>query len=269
MTSNLDKYRKDLEALITEGENLYMAMQYECLPGEFEKALVDKTKNQAKARALIADLPSFRENYQHWYSAALAVLKQLLPDRLTDFIRHYEVPKGRKEVTHSTYVVADYLRGLIVTLGVRTVVGPQAALTQFEQQLSILKSVLARFESSLFEIRQLVQADIFDSELDAARELLKNKFGRAAGAMAGVVLEKHLAQVCANHSITVTKKDPTIGDLNDLLKSAGVLDVPQWRFIQHLGDIRNLCDHNKKVEPTAEQVNDLLAGVDKLIKTLY
>ena len=111
-------------------------------------------------------------------------------------------------------------------------------------------------------------ADIFDSELDAAAELAKKKFLRGAGATAGVVLEKHLRQVCSNHSVKILKKAPTISYLNDLLKEADVVDVQKWRFIQHLGDIRNQCDHDKK-EPTAEAVNDLIAGVAKTIKNLF
>ena len=63
-------------------------------------------------------------------------------------------------------------------------------------------------------------ADLFDSELDAAEALAKKKFLRGAGAMAGVVLEKHLRQVCSNHSVKISKKAPTINDLNDLLKAA-------------------------------------------------
>ncbi len=126
-----------------------------------------------------------------------------------------------------------------------------------------------RFESTLFDIRQLVQADLFDSELGAAGELAKNKFTRPAGALAGVVLERHLGQVCDNHAIKLSKKNPTISDLNDALKEANVIDVPQWRFIQHLADIRNLCDHNKKAEPTAAQVDDLVAGVTKITKTVF
>ena len=147
--------------------------------------------------------------------------------------------------------------------------GTDEAIPHFRQQLAILKAVNARFESSLFDIRQLVQADLFDSELDTARELAKNKFSRVAGAVAGVVLEKHLLQVCANHAVTVSKKAPGISGLNDLLKTAGVLDVPQWRFIQHLGDIRNICDHGKAVEPTPAQVADLIDGVDKVVKTVF
>ena len=49
--------------------------------------------------------------------------------------------------------------------------GRTPQIPQFDQQLAILGAVRARFESSLFDIRQLVQADLFDSELDAAGEL--------------------------------------------------------------------------------------------------
>jgi hypothetical protein len=47
------------------------------------------------------------------------------------------------------------------------------------------------------------------------------------------------------------------------------IDVPQWRFIQHLADIRNLCDHDRQAEPTLEQVTNLVAGVKKITKTLF
>ncbi len=120
----------------------------------------------------------------------------------------------------------------------------------------------------MFDIRQLVQADLFDSELDAAEELAKHKFTRAAGALAGVVLERHLGQVCENHKLKISKKNPTIGDLNDALKNE-VIDVPEWRSIQHLADIRNLCDHGRATEPTMEQVNELIQGVKKITKTLF
>ncbi|MCX6639031.1 MAG: hypothetical protein NTW14_00935 [bacterium] len=154
-------------------------------------------------------------------------------------------------------------------MGEKKVVGPSAAIPQFRQQVAILMSAKVRFESSLFDICQLVQADLFDSELEAASELAKHKFTRAAGALAGVVLERHLRQVCENHGIQITKKSPVIADLNDALKGASIINIPLWRSVQHLADIRNLCDHDKKMEPTSDQVNDLLAGVAKVIKTLF
>jgi len=269
MPSNLDRYKKDLDALIARGEQLYIALQAECLPKQFEQVL--KKQYGDKAGEILTALPSFTEIYQSWYSEAKVLIRQLLPDRLADFVRHYEKPKSRKDITYENYKIEDYLQGLNVTRGWenKKVVGPDAAIPQFRQQLSMIKAVKARFESSLFDICQLVQADLFDSELDAATELAKNKFTRAAGALAGVVLEKHLAEVCENHGIKVTKKAPGIADLNNALKEASVIDVAQWRFVQHLADIRNLCDHSKKAEPTAAQVDDLIAGVTKVVKTIF
>jgi len=272
MMSNLDRYKKDLDSLIADGDHLHLAMQAESVPEAFQKELKKRADTEV-VKEFLKRLPSFKEAYQRWYSEAKVLVKQLLPDRLTDFASHYEKPKSRKDITYSNYTIEDYLQDLRVTrtYGEQTtkLVGPEAAIPQFRQQLAILKSVKARFESSLFDIRQLVQADLFDSELGAAKELVKHKFTRAAGAVAGVVLERHLGQVCDNHSIKIVKKTPTISDFNDALKDASVVDVPTWRFIQHLGDIRNLCDHNKKTEPTPEQVDDLIAGVMKMTKTLF
>lgn len=269
MQSNLDRYKKDLDALLSKGDMLHMALEHHCMPEEFEVEV--KRQLGKKAKQYLDDLPNFGQEYQVWYSEAKSLIKQLLPDRLADFVRHYEKPKPRKDISFENYRIEDCLQGLTITRGWEKikVVGPEGALPHFRQQLAILRSVKARFESSLFDIRQLVQADLFDSELDAAKELLRHKFTRAAGAIAGVVLERHLAQVCENHSLKISKKNPSISDLNGLLKDGGVLDMPQWRFVQHLADIRNLCDHNKAAEPTVDQVDDLLAGVAKITKTVF
>lgn len=270
MQSNLDKYKSDLNDLVDLGGKLDVAIQLECFPEKFEKHFKEK-KEEHKFSDIKKILPSFRDEYQKWYSEALILVKQLLPNRLNDFVRLYEKPKTGKQLSSDTYVIEDYLKGIQVrhNFTQEVLVGPDAAVPLFSQQLNIVKSIVRRFESSLFEIKQLVQADLFDSELDVARELLKNKFLRAAGAIAGVILEKPLAQVCANHNLKVTKKDPSISDLNDLLKSNNVIEMAQWRSIQYLGDLRNLCDHNKKREPTSEEVKDLINGVDKITKTLF
>ena len=268
LVENLLKYEEDLIQLISKGEKLLIAMQYECYPEEFKKQL--KPSLGDKYEKFVKNIEPFKSFYQSWYSESLVLIKQLLPDRLNDFIKLYEKPKTRKNVKYGNYVVEDYLQNLVVTgYDGEVKVGISAAITQFEQQLFILKSVKNRFKSSLFDIRQLTQADLFDSELNAARELNKKGFSRGAGAIAGVIIEKHLAQVCQNHSIKITKKNPTISDFNDKLKTSEIYDTPVWRKIQHLGDIRNLCDHNKDREPTKEDVQELVDGVDKLIKTVF
>lgn len=271
MISNLSKYKDDLKELVLLGENLLNAMKIECFPESLDDAVASKTVTKKRADEIKKKLPSFINKYQGWYSEALILVKLLLPDRLGNFVALYERSKTRKEITYASYVIEDYLQGLNVTKGwdKQKVVGPDAAIPRFQQQLNILKTIERRFESSLFDIRQLVQADLFDSELDAAKELLKNKFFRAAGALTGVVLEKHLAQVVENHKLHLSKKHPTINDYNELLKQNEIIEMSQWRFIQHLGDIRNLCDHDKKKEPTVDNINDLIAGVEKITKTLF
>lgn len=271
MTSNLEKFKKDLQELIDRGDMLHNAILYESHPEDFKKQLADLVKDEKKIADFLKTLPDFKSKYQAWYSESLAVIKIMLPDRLIDFIKFYEKPKGRKNIEYGNYVIEDYLQSLVVTTGWAKdrKVGPEAAINQFVQQLNILKSVTRKFESSLFDIKQLVQADLFYSELEAAEELNKKGFTRGAGAIAGVVLEKHLTQVCENHNILITKKHPGISDFNDLLKAAGVIDVPLWRSNQYLSDLRNLCDHDKKTEPTKDQINDLISGVDKVTKTLF
>lgn len=269
MPTNIEKYRQELDSLIANGDLLLFAMQLECDPDSTKEQLEDLFGDGAAK--FIKGLPIIYDEYQTWYSEAKALIRQLLPDRLDDFVRHYEKPKPRKAITFDNYRIEDFLQGLIITRGYakEKVVGPDAALPELRQQLAIVKSIKRRFDSSLFDIQQLAQADLFDSEVDAAHELLKHKFNRAAGAIAGVVLEKHLGQVCINHAIKFRKKNLTISDYNDALKKASVIDVPQWRAIQQLGDIRNLCDHNKDTDPTRDQVKELLDGVSKVIKTLF
>lgn len=272
MISNLEKYKKDLDKLIADGDQLLMAMQAAFLRADFEEQLREALKDEKKVAEYLKKLPSFRTNYQTWYSEALYLLKQLLPDRIPDFIKLYEKSKTRKkDISYENYVIEDALQGLHITKGweKEKVVGADAAIPRFQQQLNIISSVKRRFESSLFDIKQLVQADLFDSELEAARELNKKGFARGAGAIAGVVLEKHLAQVCDNHGVMVTKKNPAINDYNQLLKDGDVIETKDWRFIQHLADLRNLCDHDKKKEPKKEDIEDLLVGVEKISKTIY
>lgn len=269
MTSNLDRFKDDLASLIKLGEKLHMSIQLACFPDDVKAKLRKQLKD--KTDELINSLPPFDTEYQRWYSESLALLRQVLPDRVADFCRHYEKPKTRKDITYENYRIEDYLQGLNVTRGAykEKIVGPDAAIPHFRQQLAIVGAAQGRFDSSLFDIRHIVQADLMDSELEAADHLAKSKFFRAAGAIAGVVLERHLSEVCSDRKIAISKKNPTIGDFNEALKAGSVIDIPQWRFIQHLADIRNICDHAKTPDPTQDQVTDLISGVKKVIKTVY
>src|SRR5690349_914625 len=144
MSSNLDRFKADLQRLIDTGLRLQAAMYYECFP----KANEEEAKKQLKEKAAeyIKNLPSFKTEYQNWYSEALGLVRQLLPDRVSDFVGHYNTPKGRKSVDYGSYRIEDYLQGLAVTspLGDK-IVGRDAAIPHFEQQRAIVEAAQARF----------------------------------------------------------------------------------------------------------------------------
>lgn len=255
---SIDKYKKDIDALLTCGRALEVAMCVEQYPESKEKFDKEALKK----------FPKFSEKYQQWYSEALVCLQQLLPSRVDDFVHYYKSAKQRKEITAENYSVSDYLQGISASRGVLVVVEPSAAIPKFQQQLKIVEALKNRFESSLYDIKALLQADLFDHEIDASAELVKNGYLRAAGALAGVVLESHLQVVCVQHNITL-KKIPHLSDLNQALKDGNVIETSVWRNIQFLGDIRNICDHKKTKDPLKEQINDLIDGVKKIIKTVF
>lgn len=259
-----NKYKEDIEKLCDRGDHLLRGLYYELLkskPEEYKK--VDK-----KIHEHFKD-ESFKDKYHSWYNESLCLIKQLMPDRVEDFKAYYKLEK-RKELSHETYTVSDYLVGLVRKDAFGDyVVSTDSVISKFEQQLDIVKSLRDRFDSSLYEIQQLLQADLFDSEIAVARELLKRGFLRASGAVTGVVLEKHLSVVCQNHDVVSRKKNPSINDFNQLLKDNDVIDTPTWRNIQFLGDLRNLCDHGKERDPKKVEIEDLIDGTSKVMKTLF
>jgi len=169
---SFERYKNDIAALVKEGDLLEVAMIVETFP--------EKGKDLKKE--FLQTLPKFAERYQQWYSEAIVCISQLLPERLEDFKLYYSPARNRKEITNDTYTISDYLHGLTVTKGYlkEKVSGPDAATPKFRQQVSIVKSLERRFESSLFDIKALVQADVFENELDTADELNKKGFYRAA-----------------------------------------------------------------------------------------
>lgn len=259
--SNLSKVESDLNKLMDSGIKLQLGMLKDL-------DLLDKLSDKDEVIKKYSPL-DFSRNYEQWYSEAFVVVKQLIPDRLNDFKAIYKIEK-RSNVDYVNYTISDYLINVVRKIGDQVIVKPEAAYKKFLQQLDILSSAKRRLSSSLFDIKQILQADLFDSELECAKELLKKGYTRASAAIAGVLIEKHLKTVLENHDILISKKKPTISDLNDLLKANSVYEVIEWRFIQRLADLRNLSDHfDKDREPSKEEIEELLNGTDKIMKTIY
>lgn len=214
-------------------------------------------------------LVSLSQKYQSWYTIANITVKEILPTRYDDFIECYKCLR-RKEISFSNFTMSDYLVGICISRGGKKIFNPKSAgLIRFKMQLDIIKAINENFESSLFNIKNTIEFELLDNELKSTRKLLKNGYLRSAGAICGVILEKHFASVLKNHNLSIKKREPCISDYNDLFKNENVYDTVKWRFIQHLGDIRNLCDHNKDRDPTKKEVEELINGVNQIIKTVF
>jgi hypothetical protein len=213
--------------------------------------------------------PDFKSEYQAWYSPALRVVQQLLPDRYDEFRELYK-PSRRKEIDVETYGVADYLAGIHITryTGEEVFDSRSTALGKFGQQLAIVQTAEGRLDSVLTDIGRTLRAEVLDNELSAARNLVTASHLRSAGVVAGVVLEGHLKKLIDDHGVTF-RKVPQLGSMNDALKQAGVYDAVQWREIQYLTDVRNICGHRNQRDPQRSEVESLINGVDKIIKTLF
>lgn len=254
-----EKIKEEIDKLFKEGKLLYFSMFL--LAPEGKKAL-------QKANIDENTLPVFTQQYDHWYTRSHRLIERVAPHRLNDFVELYKKPKI-KELSFSNYCISDALLGYTLTRGSTVIATPISAQGKLEQQVEILASIRSLVDDYFFNLETELQGNIFDSELDSAEELFKKKFLRAAGAIAGVVLEKHLNNVVQNHSIKITKKNPTISDFNEKLKEGNFVEVPTWRKIQYLGDLRNICCHDKSVEPTEEQVKDLISGVKYIITNIF
>lgn len=234
-------------------------------------ALLEEVKKLVKLAADSKDIIAFGWEYQAWYSRATKVVESLAPERLSEFAGYYLIDPKRKATYYTNYTIQDYIKAVAARTDhydkplwdVNNTV--QIRITN---QAQILSSLSTRIDSVLQDVKGHLFAELQDKELEAARQLVKVNH-RAAGALAGVVLERHLQRAAINHGVVPNKKNPTISDLNDPLKQKGVYGVPLWRKIQLLADIRNLCSHQKDAEPTEDQVSELIDGVNAVIKSVF
>lgn len=114
-------------------------------------------------------------------------------------------------------------------------------------------------------VRNLVQAEVFTSELEQAEELLKSGYATAAAVIAGVVLETTLRDLCTTHEL----EHGSLNKMNDDLAKAGAYNASQKKRITALAAIRNSAAHGKQEEFTAGDVKGMIDDVERfLTKTL-
>ena len=261
---SIKNLESELESISSEGKSVLLAAI---------KAEQERKKQKGDARHIGTTI---RGDYQKWYTKVVPVVQLLAPERVGEFVEQYKFDR-RKEMEVTNYGISDFLMGY----GAPTYLDSETFayeqqfdpftifFTRIEHQLSILDSLFGKFEHAVTNLESVLHASLMDGELGAASSLAKNGHLRASGAVAGVVLESHLKSTCGRHAISMRKKNPGISDFNDKLKESGAIDVPMWRLVQRLGDIRNLCAHSKDRDPTPDEVRDLISGTEKVISEVF
>ncbi|MCL6264384.1 hypothetical protein [Craterilacuibacter sp. RT1T] len=138
-----------------------------------------------------------------------------------------------------------------------------------DSSLSIYKRVRAVFRAAkedfdggyLSSMKSLVQAEVFNSELEQATELLSKGYKLAAAVIAGVVLETGIREICDRHNIAHAKLDK----MNSDLAQKGVYSKLQQKRITALADIRNSAAHGKPEEFSDDDVLVMIRDVESFL----
>ncbi len=261
---NREKIKKELDALIDEGLNIHFSniMNYD---NNYFKNSDEKTQENAKEAKKKIKFP--KEAYYTWYVKSCEVVHVLSPRRLEEFERFYDGNKTIKkngDLNVLTAGITHYLQGMSITKDYEEIDFFTTFMAGITAQRRILLAIAKNVDHVLFNLESEIQYGLSKSEIEVAKELKKVGHLKAAGAIAGVVIEGHLKTVAINKGFKLPKK-PTMSVCNDILKDNGVCSIPTWRLIQRCGDIRNDCIHSNKDTPTADEVDDIIRAAEKII----
>ena len=132
----------------------------------------------------------------------------------------------------------------------------------FKRLKSIFLAAKEDFEGGyLSSITRLIQAEVFDSELEQAKALLDGGYYVAAAVIAGTVLETSLRQLCEEINIGHGKLDKMNADL----AKSGVYNVLIQKRVTVWADIRNNAAHGKPDKFKKEDVDDMIRDVNNFL----
>lgn len=134
----------------------------------------------------------------------------------------------------------------------------------FDNLKAVFKALQDDYEKGyLSSIQALIQAEVFDNELEQATELLNKKYKAAAAVIAGVVLETGLRALCDKNSIPHGKLDK----MNSELTKLGIYNRLQQKRITALADIRNSAAHGKEQEYNHDDVKTMIRDIESFLAT--
>lgn len=139
-----------------------------------------------------------------------------------------------------------------------------SSLSNLRQAMAVFDAARDDFEGGyLTSLHDLVRADVFESELEQASELLKSKYPVAAAVIAGVVLETAIRDLCTHNQIQHGKLDR----MNVDLAKAGVYNGIVQKRITHLAAVRNSAAHGNETEFKTYDVKAMIDEIEQFLAT--
>jgi len=144
------------------------------------------------------------------------------------------------------------------------IVGFDTNYDAFKRMKAVFAAAMEDYKGGfLISVRNLVQAEVFDSELEQAEELLSNGYKLASAVVTGVVLETALRDLCSREGLAHSKLDKMNADL----AKAGIYNKLQQKRITALADIRNSAAHGKPEEFSEADVANMIRDVEQFLAT--
>jgi hypothetical protein len=157
---------------------------------------------------------------------------------------------GDKSEHYKAFIQADKIQGMETNYDVMIRVR------------AIFDAAREDFEGGyLTSLKTLVQAEVFESEIEQAEELLKNGYKLAAAVIAGVVLETALRDLSISNAISIGKLDA----MNSQLAKAGIYNKLQQKQITAIADIRNSAAHGKLELFSEQDVKNMIRDIESFL----
>ena len=147
------------------------------------------------------------------------------------------------------------------------------SLEIFQRLSSVFLAAKEDFENGyLISIRTLIEAEVFDSELEQAKELLDKEYFTAAAVITGVILETSLRNLCIKKNIEIidtSGKMNKLDKMNSDLAKAGVYNKLTQKRITVRADIRNSAAHGLTDKSQKQDVHNMIREVEEFLANYF
>lgn len=138
-----------------------------------------------------------------------------------------------------------------------------------QQAFGVLLSAREDFKSgAIFNIRRLIEAEVFDEFLEQAEHLLKAGYFQPAAVVIGSVLEDGVRKLCQANDIPTNEK-PKLDWMNSELAKKAIYSKLIQKRITAIADLRNSAAHGKWDEFDRSDVEAMLRDVRDIMTKYF